>query len=59
MNSRTLLLAEDVTVSWPGEDGSYDRILERTTLGVALTAFMILRFGYRSYFTSYQSLREH
>ena len=34
MNSRTLLLAEDVTVSRPGEDGSCDRILERTTLGV-------------------------
>lgn len=29
------------------------------TGSVALTAFMILRFGYRSYFTSYQSLREH
>ena len=26
---------------------------------VALTTFMILRFGYRSYFTSYQSLRDH
>ena len=29
------------------------------TGSVALTTFMILRFGYRSYFTSYQSLREH
>ena len=29
------------------------------TGSVALTAFMILRFGYRSYFTSYQSLLEH
>ncbi len=28
------------------------------TGSVALTTFMILRFGYRSYFTSYQSLRE-
>jgi len=28
------------------------------TGSVALTAFIILRFGYRSYFTSYQSLRE-
>ena len=29
------------------------------TGSVALTAFIILRFGYRSYFTSYQSLREN
>lgn len=29
------------------------------TGSVALTTFMILRFGYRSYFTSYQSLRDH
>jgi len=29
------------------------------TGSVALTTFMILRFGYRSYFTPYQSLREH
>jgi putative ABC transport system permease protein len=29
------------------------------TGSVALSTFMILRFGYRSYFTSYQSLREH
>jgi len=29
------------------------------TGSVALTTFMILRFGYRSNFTSYQSLREH
>ena len=29
------------------------------TGSVTLTAFMILRFGYRSYFTSYQSLLEH
>jgi putative ABC transport system permease protein len=28
------------------------------TGSVSLTAFMILKFGYRSYFTSYQSLRE-
>ena len=28
------------------------------TGSVALTAFMILRFGYRAYFTAYQSLRE-
>jgi len=35
MTSRELLLAQDVTVSRPGEDGSFDRILEETTLGVA------------------------
>lgn len=29
------------------------------TGSVALTTFMILRFGYRSYFTAYQSLRDH
>lgn len=35
MTSTELLLAQDVTVSRPGEDGSCERILEKTTLGVA------------------------
>jgi len=35
MTSRELLRAQDVTVSRPGEDGSYVRILQKTTLGVA------------------------
>lgn len=34
MKCRELLLAEDVTVSRPGNDGSFERILEKTTLGV-------------------------
>ena len=33
-------------------------IMAVITGSVALTTFMILRFGYRSYFTPYQSLRE-
>jgi len=35
MTSRELLLAQDVTVSRPGDDGSFVRILHKTTLGVA------------------------
>ena len=35
MTSRELLLAQDVSISRPGEDGSLSRILEKTTLGVA------------------------
>ena len=35
MTFRELLLAQEVTVSRPGEGGTFDHILEKTTLGVA------------------------